>query len=127
MKNNLKIILAGAGMAMFPAVTWAQDSYYRYGPGGYGPGMHRGMMDYGYYGFGIISAIITIIIWVIIIAAIIYLIRYLIYGGRGRDHLCRYCTDKKSDRYSDILKERYAKGEITKEEMERMKGELGRM
>ncbi|MCS5422901.1 MULTISPECIES: SHOCT domain-containing protein [Psychrilyobacter] len=54
---------------------------------------------------------------VIIFIIIIGLIVRGIFGGR-RDCL------KDSDTYLDILKKRYAKGEISKEDFERMKKEL---
>ena len=66
-------------------------------------------------GFGIFGWITMIAFWLLLILGIIVLIRYL--GGLG----------KRSDAGRsplDILKERYARGEIDKKEFEEMKKEL---
>ena len=77
--------------------------------GGYGS-----IMPYG-YGFGLIGAIIEVIWWVIIIAIIIFSFRWVI----KQSHHWR-----KDRTPLEILKERYAKGDIDREEYEDMKKEL---
>lgn len=66
----------------------------------------------GLFGFG---GIFMVLVWVLIIAGIVVLVRSLMQtrqGGMG-------------DRSAlDILKERYAKGEINKEEFEHKKKDL---
>lgn len=65
----------------------------------------------GYWGGGSwIMAIIGIIFWVVIIIGIVYLIRWLLMGGHQRW--------ESHNSGIDILKQRYAKGEISKEEFE---------
>lgn len=75
------------------------------------------MMNYGYgYGhswFG--GEIIMIIFWALLIAGVIALVKYFI----GNDSV-----QKSSSSALDILKERYAKGEIEKEEFESKKKDL---
>ena len=66
-------------------------------------------------GFGIVGALFSIIWIVILIAVIIALVRYF----RGKP--MRW---QGSDRALDILKERYAKGEIDTEEFEEKKKAL---
>ena len=78
----------------------------------------------GYFPFGDVLSIIFTILLVLLVFAIF---RRLIWGRR-HGFWCRHC------RYSDgagmdkgaveILKERYAKGEIKKEEFEQMKKDL---
>lgn len=67
------------------------------------------MMGLGFGGLGMI------IFWVVLIAAATYLVRSLSHSG-GRDR------DKSSP--VEILKSRYASGEISHEEYQRMKREL---
>lgn len=69
--------------------------------GGYGCGM----------GFG---WIFMIILWALLILGIVYLIQNIAKGSRKEDN----------EMPIDILKKRYAKGEITKEEFEKMKDNL---
>jgi len=74
---------------------------------------------HGYNGFG--GGWMMIIWWILIIVAVVYLFRWLApttAGWPGR-------KDKNnSDSALDILKERYARGEIDKEEYERKKRDL---
>ncbi len=68
------------------------------------------------YGWGMgFGWLIMIIFWVLVILGVVYLIK-LIAGGARRE--------EKRDTALDILKQRYAKGEITKEEFEEKKKDL---
>jgi len=74
----------------------------------------QGMMGYGGWGGFGFGWIFMIIFWALIILGMVALVRYL----RGT---------KQNDAGKtpiDILKERYAKGEINKKEFEEMKKEL---
>ena len=77
----------------------------------YGP---FSMMGYGVGSYGFLGPILMILWWVLIIAAIVTLVRWLsgrsLYG-RGANALA-------------ILKERYAKGEISKKDFNERKKEL---
>jgi len=83
----------------------------------------------GGFGFGF-GWIFMIIFWGLIIWAIIALIRSFSGGqgiggrGCGHDHDTHKADSTKSDNSVEILKERYAKGEITKEQFEQMKKDL---
>jgi len=84
------------------------------GPGMMGPGM-MGYRGYGYgYGFNWLGALVQIILVIIFLALIAFGIYYLVSSGKPAP----------SGRSLEILKERYAKGEISKEEYDRMKKEL---
>lgn len=74
------------------------------------------MSDYGFMGMGggFMGGIFMILFWVLVIVGIVYLVKYLIS-----------LQSKKQDKTPlDILKERYAKGEIDKEEFEKRKKDL---
>ncbi|MDD2753807.1 MAG: SHOCT domain-containing protein [Candidatus Portnoybacteria bacterium] len=74
------------------------------------------MTGFGYGGFGMVLAVIW---WVIIIALIILLARWLLGDSRHRKI---WRPGEKNA--IEILEERYAKGEIDKEEFETKKKNL---
>ncbi len=86
---------------------------------GYGQGMGPGMMGWG-YGFGWFGMILMALFWVAVIVGIIFLIRWLFVstGAKGRGAVSE-------DSPLEILKRRYARGEINKEEFEQKKRDLG--
>ena len=80
-------------------------------------GMHGpGMMGWGWWGMG---WIFMIIFWGLIIAGLIFLVRWL--AGLSRQ---RTSHDIAQDSALEILKRRYAKGEIDKNEYEEKKKDL---
>jgi len=74
-----------------------------------------GGYDYGWgMGFGMIS---MVLFWVIVVLGIVVLVRWIGTGSTGAGQ-----TPAKSA--LDILKERYARGEIGREEFEQKKRDL---
>ena len=89
-------------------VSCAGEGYYgSQGPGGWGPMMHYG---FGYGGM---------FMWIIFLIVIGFLIYFIVQAKRMKGQ-----TPTQTESHIDILKRRYAKGEITREEYERMKKDL---
>lgn len=77
----------------------------------------HGMMGWG-HGWGWPGVLMMIVFWVAVVLGILALIRWLWMGGAGRQ-------TGRGGSHLDILKERYARGEINKEEFEQKKKDLG--
>lgn len=88
---------------------------YMYGPHGSGPG--AGMMNWGYGPFGMIF---TVILWGLAIVGLISILKGLLGKGGISDN-----AKDRGSRALEILKERYARGEIDKEEFEAKKKDIG--
>lgn len=73
------------------------------------------MGNYGWMGFGMIS---MALLWILIIVAVVALVR-LIWKSQSAP------TGQFEDTALDILRERYARGDISPQEFERKKRELG--
>jgi putative membrane protein len=77
-------------------------------------------------GIGFMCIILGKVLFALIIAAIIILIIKLVRrGGHHQGHYHDYYHDESKNSALNILQERYAKGEITKEQYESMKKDLG--
>ena len=84
---------------------------------GWGPGMMGG---YGMgYGIGWFGMIITAVFWIAVIVGIVFLIRWLVVstGAGGREA-------RPEDSALEILRKRYARGDINKDEFEEKKRDL---
>ena len=85
---------------------------------GYGWGHGPGMMEWGYGGswFG---GILMVIFWIAVIIGIIFLIRWLVHSTSAGGHGAR-----SEESALEILKKRYARGEIDKKEFDARKKDL---
>ncbi|MGB9716670.1 MAG: SHOCT domain-containing protein [Thermodesulfovibrionales bacterium] len=75
-------------------------------------------MFWGNHGWGMgfgFGWLLMILFWVLVILGIVYLVKVI--AGSAR-------KGEKEETALDILKKRYAKGEISKEEFEKMKEDL---
>ena len=68
-------------------------------------------MGWGWIGLGIVH---MALFWILVILGIVVLVKWLAGGGPSRVE----------GRALEILKERYARGELTREEFERMKRDV---
>ncbi len=105
MKKYLKLsLMMITGLLM----SCAGEGYYgQHGPGGWGPMMHYG---FGYGGM---------FMWIILLIVIGLVIYFIVQAQNKKSG-----TPTQNESPMDILKRRYAKGEITREEYERMKKDL---
>lgn len=74
-------------------------------------------MHWGDYGWGAgFGWIFMVVFWILVILGVVYLVQAISKTSRKED----------KETPLDILKKRYAKGEITKEEFDKMKDELAK-
>ena len=75
----------------------------------------------GFFGGGFLGWIIPVLFWVVVILLFISLFRH----GRREEYHGRYEEhEEEEDTAMQILRERYAKGEITKRQFDAMKKDL---
>ncbi len=110
-KSMKMVLVSSLGVFSLPAFAFAER-------GVYGPDM----MGYGYMnngwglGLGILGGIIELAFWIFVVLMVVYVIKYIVSEKR---HLA-----KGGDSALRILRERYARGEINKEEFESRKDDL---
>ncbi len=84
------------------------------------PNNFNSMMGFGYgYGAGWLGVILMILFWVLVIIAIVAFVGWLVRQTKGATN-----NNDNGNQAIDILKERYAKGEINKEEFKAKKKDL---
>lgn len=97
-------------------LTSAQDIAADWQGWGMGPGMMGG---YGYgYGMGWVWSIVIIVFWILVIVGIIFLVRWIAISTRSGGQTGG------GESALDVLKKRYARGEIDKDEFEERKRDL---
>jgi len=93
---------------------------------GYGPGSGYGMM--GGYGYGWGYGILHVAISVAVIVAVVFFVIWALRAITGTGHHHPMMTPPSGPRRSpglDILEERYAKGEINRDEYLEKKKDMG--
>ncbi len=106
--KTLTTTLKPMGLSLFgllvflPGTALAQGGYW-----GMGPGMMGG------WGMGWFGGIFMMLFWALIIVALVFFIRWLVRSSDNRSE-----TRLSQSRALEILKERYARGEIDTEEFE---------
>lgn len=91
--------------SVWPSLAAAQDRPYEWGWG-----MHP---MWGMWGLGMM--LMMLVFWVVVIVGIVLAIRWLVSQGRGT---------RPADAALDILRQRYARGDIGREEFEAKKKDL---
>jgi putative membrane protein len=79
-----------------------------------------GYYNYEFFPFHVLGSIFMVVFWVFLVLLMVRLFRHL---GRGGKH-GRGMHDWLGGNALEILKERYAKGEITREQFEQMKKDI---
>jgi len=112
MKRISQWTLVGMMAALFPLAGDALAQWRGHGyDWGHGPGMMGG------YGMGWFGSILMIAFWVAVIVGVIFLIRWLVVSAKGGG-------SGSEESALEILKKRYARGEIDKKEFEQKKKDL---
>jgi putative membrane protein len=114
-------VFAGTLAAAFGIMTLNSAALAQQGsPNGWhmGPGMMGGYGIMGWFG-----GIFTIVVWILIIVGLVLLIRWLVQTTRSEPGASAGAGASTS-RALEILRERYARGEIDKAEFEEKKKDL---
>ncbi|SDD66519.1 SHOCT domain-containing protein [Sporomusa acidovorans] len=96
--------------------------------------MGYGMMNYagqGYgYGYGsslfggLFHGVFSLLFWVLLLAGLYFLVRWLMETVSGKSACLLSAAPDATGSAIEILKQRYARGEINREEFERIKQDL---
>lgn len=89
---------------------------------GSGPGYMHSPWGNMMGGWGWMGMVFNLLILILIVAALIMAIRWVLQGGRSREG--NDTRQGSSGRAMEVLKERYARGEIDKDEFEQKKKDL---
>ena len=81
------------------------------------------MMGYGYGGMGLLGGLIGLIVSIAVLVGIVLLIVWAVRSLTGGPSQWKQSSGSQSP--ADILKVRYARGEITREQYQQMMKDLG--
>jgi putative membrane protein len=102
----LLVIVPFVSSLVYAEESWERSFHWSWGPGGFGLGT-----------FFLIPLILMILFWIAVIIGIVYFVKWVIATGKRHE-------TKSEETALDILKKRYAKGEISREEFERIKQDI---
>lgn len=114
----LKRLRAALAALLFPFAVLFSWNYALAQPGGHG-GWNMGPDMMGRWGMGWFGGIFMMIFWILILVGLVFLIKWLIQSTSS-------AKSEAGGKALDILKERYARGEIDRSEFEAMKKDLAR-
>ena len=103
----MRRIVGALSAVIIPAVVWAQERPYD------SWGMHP---MWGAWGIGMLLIMLTF--WVLVIVALVAAVRWLVHQGGDSSR------EPRRDSALEILRERYARGEIGKEEFDAKRRDL---
>jgi putative membrane protein len=101
----MTVWLGGCAVMGSPAVAQAQERSWEWG-------WHPMWGMWGVWGVGMLFVMMTF--WIVVVVGLIALVRWLTTQGRG----------PRSDAALDILRQRYARGEINKDEFDAKRRDL---
>lgn len=110
---KIKFILSTLLAGLLTPLDNALAQYGQYGGWHMGPGMMGSDWGMGWFGM-----IVMLAFWILLIIALVFLVKWLIQATSGKK------VPPGSNRGLEILKERYARGEIDKAEFETKKRDL---
>jgi putative membrane protein len=105
MRRHAQTVATALGTLGLLTPAWAQERAWDWGG-------HPMWGMWGVWGFGMMLVMLTF--WVLVIVGLIALVRWLVTQGRA----------SRTDMALDILRQRYARGEINKEEFDAKKRDL---
>ncbi|VBB45475.1 exported hypothetical protein [uncultured Desulfatiglans sp.] len=115
LQSSTRMVLMPLMLSVLLPSQGAFAQWRGYGDWHMGPGMMDG------WGMGWFGGIFMLAIWILIIVGLIFLIRWLVHNTRSDSHAS---SGGGSSRALDILKERYARGEIDRQEFEEKKAHI---
>jgi putative membrane protein len=106
MKRLVETAVTGFGVLAPSSSAWAQERPWEWG-------WHPMWGMWGAWGIGMLLVMLTF--WILVVVALVAGVRWLVHQGR----------EPRRDAALEILRERYARGEIGKEEFDAKKRDLG--
>lgn len=106
MRKIAEVAVVVASSWMTPGLAWAQRPYE------WESGTHPMWWMWGAWGFGMM--LIMLVFWGVVIVGLVLGIRWFLKQGR----------EQRSDSALEILRQRYARGELSKDDFERMKKDI---